>query len=47
MSAPPPSYECAIGLVEDDRDIPESSSSCSEVSGGFKLQEADIHKLGK
>lgn len=33
MSAPPPSYECAIGLVEDDRDIPESRSSCSEVSG--------------
>ena len=32
MSAPPPSYECAIGLVEDDRDIPESRSSCSEVS---------------
>ena len=28
MSAPPPSYECAIGLVEDDRDIPESRISC-------------------
>lgn len=32
MSAPPPSYECAIGLANDDRDIPEIRSSTSSSS---------------
>ena len=45
MSAPPPSYECAIGLVEDDRDIPESRSSCSEVSGLLQRSKSTSSEL--
>ena len=37
MSAPPPSYDCAIGLVEDDRDIPEIVASTSSSSSVHSL----------
>jgi hypothetical protein len=37
MSAPPPSYECAIGLVDDDRDIPEIVTSTSSSSSVHSL----------
>lgn len=39
MSAPPPSYECAVGLVDDERDIPEIRSSSSSSSANSLLSD--------